>query len=181
MASDRSAQGRSNRRRGRETEARVRDHLRANGWPHAETHRLGSGHGDIALGPGHILEVKAASGWRSKWLDQLAAERHEAAADVGWIAWRRPRVRDVGRWFAIVPAGTFANVAAESRVDYAAHHSTRALMDWPAVGAYLDPCDRPSVLGWNPRPGPTVALLVDPWLRILRDAGWGAPIDQETT
>lgn len=100
---------------GTSAETAVVRYLQANGWAGAERRALRGTKdaGDITGTPGVCWEVKggnaaktASDGQIDAWLDELAAEKLNAAADVAVLVVQRKGVGpgNAGRWWAIVPA-----------------------------------------------------------------------------
>jgi hypothetical protein len=103
-----AAQGRSNRRKGADTERMVVAWLRDNGWPDAKRRLAGNGQaGDIDGVPGVLIECKyvARSAWPS-WQRQALAEATPDTRLVVVVR-RTPGVTDVGQWECrwMTPAG----------------------------------------------------------------------------
>ena len=103
-----SARGRSNRRRGHDTERLIVRWLRANGWPDAHTTRNTGGagghqHGDIIGPPLVVIEVKNVAGaaWPT-WIDQAKAEASLAGPGCAWMVVRRtPGHPDPAGWATV--------------------------------------------------------------------------------
>lgn len=80
----------ASRRKGTAFETVVVDYLRQRGWPHAERRALAGAadKGDIAGLPLVCIEVKNAKTITlAAWADETAAEKANAAADIGalWV------------------------------------------------------------------------------------------------
>lgn len=102
--------------KGRETEQRFVDYLRANGAPYAERRRLNGSadRGDIAGVPGVVFEVK--SGARldiAGWLAELAAEVANDRADHGAVIVRPKGKPDPAEWFAVLSVPDLLRLLAE--------------------------------------------------------------------
>jgi len=107
-----SQRGRSNRRRGHDTERAVARYLRAVGFPHAERaekngwrtrDHVSRDPGDILGVPGIVWSVKNdARNEIPKWLNEAETVRHTHSADLAILVVRRPRKADVSRWWAWV-------------------------------------------------------------------------------
>jgi len=92
--------------KGRDTEAALVRWLRVNGVLHAERRRLTGrdDQGDIAGWPWVCVEVK--SGARvdvAGWLAELAVEKHNAMAAIGFVAVRPKGKPDPAGWWAVMP------------------------------------------------------------------------------
>lgn len=93
--------------KGSGAERAVVEHLRANGFPHAERRLAGSSkdRGDIAGVPSVVIEVKACERTElGSWLDEAVLEQANDGADYG-VVWHKRRGRgDAGLWYATMPA-----------------------------------------------------------------------------
>jgi hypothetical protein len=92
--------------KGRETENLLVEFLRQHGVPHAERRRLtgSADQGDITGWPGVCVEIK--SGARvaiPQWLSELAAEKRNSAARVGFVAVRPKGTPDPDGWYVVLP------------------------------------------------------------------------------
>lgn len=106
--------------KGRETEAALVAWLRANGVPHAERRRLTGrdDQGDIAGWPWVCVEIK--SGARvdvAGWLAELAAEKANAIADIGFVAVRPKGKPDPAGWWAVMPLPELVELIAAAQKD----------------------------------------------------------------
>lgn len=105
--------GATSRRKGARAEVAVVNHLRANGFPHAERRIAGMDDdtGDITgIGPGLVLEVKDQKTLSlGAWVDQLGDEMHRADADAGAVIVKRKGVpaERAGEWFAVLTLDDF--------------------------------------------------------------------------
>lgn len=122
-----SQQGRANRRNGRETEQKVRDHLRQ-WWPDIDYLHPGGVYrahetdcGDLGplvdrWGDHFTVEVKGpratpTAGDIDRWADEASVEAGNAGRGGLWVLIvRRPGTRNVDRWHAWMPAGTLADL-----------------------------------------------------------------------
>jgi hypothetical protein len=93
--------------KGSGAERAVVEHLRANGFPHAERRLAGAtkDRGDIAGVPAVVIEVnnceRIALG---AWVDEATLEQANDGADYG-LVWHKRRGRaDAGQWYATMPA-----------------------------------------------------------------------------
>ena len=105
------------KRKGAETEQRLVDHLRTHGLPHVERRRLTGAHdqGDIAGWPGVCVEVK--SGGRIDlpgWLSELAAEKANAHAEVGFVAVRPKGTPDPSGWYCVLTLADLLDLMASA-------------------------------------------------------------------
>lgn len=93
--------------KGSGAERSVVEHLRANGFPHAERRLAGDSkdRGDIAGAPGIVFEVKNCERTElGAWLDEAVVEQANDGADYG-VVWHKRRGRgDAGAWYATMPA-----------------------------------------------------------------------------
>jgi len=86
-------------------EKRVREYLRAEGFPYAERRALNGSTdlGDITgVHPGLVIEVKAVKGvrtCRTDWLDEVDAEMRNAGAEVGVCFWKKDGASDPADWW----------------------------------------------------------------------------------
>lgn len=112
--------------------------LRLNGYPGADRQPLRGNRdaGDLALAPGLVVEVKnrrggatgqPAAGDLDDWMRQAETERLIAGADHCPLIVKRSGTADVGRWFAYVPAWSFA--ALVGAPDRPAHPEARLCTD----------------------------------------------------
>lgn len=96
-----------NKAKGSGAERAVVEHLRANGFPHAERRLAGSSkdRGDIAGVPAVVIEVKNCERTNlAGWLAEAELEQANDGADYG-IVWHKRRGRaDAGHWYATMPA-----------------------------------------------------------------------------
>lgn len=94
--------------KGSAAERAVVEHLRANGFPHAERRLAGStkDRGDIAGVPAVVIEVKNCERTDlAGWVDEAVIEQANDGADYG-IVWHKRRGRgDAGQWYATMSAG----------------------------------------------------------------------------
>lgn len=106
---------------GTRAETAVVRFLRTAGWPHAERRALAGAQdlGDVTGTPGIVWEVKARKNTPSDtdvagWMDETETERRNASAGIGVLIVRRRGVGEghAGRWWAYLPAGTIAALAA---------------------------------------------------------------------
>lgn len=115
--------GKANRRNGQETERKVRDYLRAR-WPELDyTHAGGptrqhvDDRGDLAPcvdrdGEHWTVQVKGprsqpTPGQVERWAAEAAAQADANGRGGLWVlVVRRPGCADVGRWWAVLEAGT---------------------------------------------------------------------------
>ncbi len=98
--------GASSRRKGARAENDVVNHLRRNGYPHAERRIAGMDDdtGDITGIPGLVIEVKD----RQKhdfpaYMRQLTEEMVAAHADAGVVIAKKKGTTNVGEWYAMMP------------------------------------------------------------------------------
>lgn len=96
--------------------------LRDNGFPFADRQPLRGNRdaGDIALSPGLVVEVKNYAGPPAvgqpaaevliRWMAQAETERIHAGADHCPLVVKRRGTSDPGRWFAYIPASSFATL-----------------------------------------------------------------------
>jgi hypothetical protein len=93
--------------KGSGAERAVVEHLRANGFPHAERRLAGSAkdRGDIAGVPSVVIEVKNCERTAlGAWVDEAVLEQANDGADYG-VVWHKRRGRgDAGQWYATMPA-----------------------------------------------------------------------------
>ena len=98
--------GTRSRRKGARAETEVVNHLRRNGWPHAERRLMGQPDdtGDV-IGIGPItLEIKNHARLElGTWATQLEAEMNQAQNTVGAVIHKRRGRTDVAEWFATMP------------------------------------------------------------------------------
>jgi hypothetical protein len=94
------------KRKGAETESALVAWMQAHGTPYVERRRLNgsSDRGDITGLPGVVCEIK--SGARldiAGWLDELAVEMRNDAADQGAVIVRPKGKPHPDAWFAVLP------------------------------------------------------------------------------
>lgn len=146
--------------RGTAAETAVVRAIRPRGWPHAERRALAGVHdlGDITGTPGICWEVKggdaarnASDGQITDWLAETEKERGNAGADIGVLVVQRGGVgaANAHRWWA---------------------HLT--------LGQVLTLGNGVSLGGSRVNPLP-VRLLLEHACVLLREAGYGQPIDDE--
>lgn len=103
--------------KGSGAERAVVDHLRANGFPHAERRLAGSSkdRGDIAGVPGVVIEVKNCERTAlAAWLAEAAVEQANDGAAYG-LVWHKRRGRsDAGQWYATLPAAQLVRLLREA-------------------------------------------------------------------
>lgn len=96
-----------NKAKGSGAERAVVEHLRANGFPHAERRLAGSSkdRGDIAGVPAVVIEVKNCERIDlAGWIDEAIVEQANDGADYGMV-WHKRRGRgEAGQWYATMPA-----------------------------------------------------------------------------
>lgn len=133
---------------------------RTRGFPHADRLTLTgrNDRGDIGLAPGVILEVKAghtaetaSDALIDTWLTETETERGNAHADIAILVTKRKGISGANahRWWAHMPANLHAALAHHTYPRYWAHHT------YP------------------------VRLHLEHALRLIRDAGYGEPIDPD--
>jgi hypothetical protein len=118
--------GRSNRRKGHDSERGLARWLRGNGFSGAERavragYRATDGHigadpGDITGTPGLVWSVKDCATERiPAWFDELEHMRHTAAADIGLLVVKRRGYADPGRWWCWMWLGDVAALLVDPR------------------------------------------------------------------
>lgn len=109
---------RHSKTKGRTAENAVVAWLHTVGWPHAERRRLTGARdkGDIAGVVGVTLEIKDNKAVDlAGWVGELQAEMANTGDRVGAvIAKRRGHPRDVGQWYAVLPADVLAVLLKEA-------------------------------------------------------------------
>lgn len=93
-------------RKGSQWERDIRDHLRANGWPHAERIPAGATHdrGDIGGIPGVVIEAKNAKRHElGPWLDETVAEAANVSPTTIPLLVIKRRLHGVGGAYAVMP------------------------------------------------------------------------------
>lgn len=95
------------RRKGAAFEVLVAAYLRASGFPGAERHLIGSGHGDIGGLP-LVVEVKnCATFTPAAWFAQLYAAMDRAGATMGAVIHKRRGKTDPGLQFVTMDLESF--------------------------------------------------------------------------
>ena len=92
--------------KGRETEQRLVRYLREHGVPYAERRRLtgSADQGDITGWPGVCVEVKSGARLAiGTWLAELAVEKANAKAKVGFVVVRPKGLPDPVGWYVLLP------------------------------------------------------------------------------
>lgn len=112
MTTTPAERGRSNRRKGHDTERAVARYLRTQGFPHAERAvRTGYTAGgrtvadplDLTGIPGTVWSIKNdASNQVAKWLDEAEVARNHVGAELALLVVRRRGKADVSRWWVWV-------------------------------------------------------------------------------
>jgi hypothetical protein len=99
--------------KGTSAETALVNHLRANGFIHAERRALrgANDRGDIAGIPGLMIEVKSCARTElAAWLDEASAERANDNADYG-VVWHKRRGKgSPGAWFVTMDGATFTRI-----------------------------------------------------------------------
>lgn len=101
--------------KGSSAERAVVEHLRANGWPHAERRLAGSSkdRGDVAGVVGVVIEVKSCARTElAAWLAEAEQERTNDGADLG-VVWHKRRGKgSAADWFVTMDGATFTRLLA---------------------------------------------------------------------
>lgn len=103
-------------RKGAAAEARVRNWLRAHGWPLAEVRKKEgpNDRGDISGCPNLVIEVKDCRNLRLyDWIDEMLVERLRDGARYGYLIVKRSGTTDVGNWYGMVPVATMNDMILE--------------------------------------------------------------------
>lgn len=151
-------------------ETAVARYAQAHGFPHAERIALHGAldEGDVQLCPGVVVEVKggkraetASDALVAAWLAETEVERRNRGADVAILVLKRKGkgAPNAGSWWAILPGWAFALLVP---------------LGYPGVACYAD--DYAYALAPLPAVRMTLADAVD----LLRRAGYGDPIEQDT-
>lgn len=150
---------------GTRTETAVVRYLRANGWPNAERRALhgATDLGDITGTPGICWEVKggeqaktASDGLVRQWLAETTVEAIHAGAAIGVLVVQQAR-KPVAQWAAVLLMGDLFTATAwlDGRVD-----AVQAAPGTPRLPVRLTLADA---------------------VTVLREGGWGEPLNQEAT
>lgn len=105
--------------KGSGAERAVVDHLRANGFPHAERRLAGSAkdRGDIAGVPGVVIEVKNCERTElGAWVDEAVLEQANDGADYGLVWHKRRGHAEAGRWYATLPAAQLVRLLRQAGI-----------------------------------------------------------------
>lgn len=100
-------------RKGSQWERDIRDHLRANGFPHAERIPAGATHdrGDITGIPGVVIEAKNAKRIElGPWLDEAVTEAANVSPTTIPLLVVKRRLHGVADAFAVMPFATAVEV-----------------------------------------------------------------------
>jgi hypothetical protein len=100
----------ANKRRGSGWERAIVEHLRPNGFPHAERRLAGSAtdRGDIAGIPGVVIEAKnQARHSLAEWLDEATREASNDRADLGVVWAKRRGIASAGRGYVVMEGDAF--------------------------------------------------------------------------
>lgn len=150
---------------GTRTETAVVRYLRANGWPNAERRALhgATDLGDITGTPGICWEVKggeqaktASDGLVRQWLAETTVETVNADAAIGVLVVQQAR-KPVPQWAAVLLMG-----------------------DLFTATAWLDGREV-AVRTVHVTPRLPVRLTLADAVTVLREGGWGEPLNQEAT
>lgn len=123
--------------KGSGAERAVVDHLRANGFPHAERRLAGStkDRGDIAGVPAVVIEVKNCERTTlGAWVDEALLEQANDGADFG-IVWHKRRGRaEAGQWYATLNAAQLVRLLRQA--GYGEPLNTIELLELDAPNAH---------------------------------------------
>lgn len=146
---------------GTRTETAVVRYLRANGWPNAERRALhgATDLGDITGTPGICWEVKggeqaktASDGLVRQWLAETTVETVHADAAIGVLVVQQAR-KPVAQWAAVLLMGDLFTATAWTVTVRTVHVTPRL----------------------------PVRLTLADAVTVLREGGWGEPLNQEAT
>ncbi|MER7076617.1 hypothetical protein SAMN02982929_05322 [Saccharopolyspora kobensis] len=166
MTTTAAARGRSNRRKGIETERRVARYLNEHGWPKADRYvnngyrtatRTAADPLDIRETPGLVWSVKYDASHRiAAWFAEVEDKAAAVGADLGVLVERRPGYANPGRWWAYITVADLHGLFA------AAHGGTAQLYTSDAARAL-------------------VCLELGALVLLLRAAGYGTTPAQENS
>ncbi len=184
--------GAMSRRKGSTAERAVVNYLRDNGWPHAERKGTGFPGADVAeLGPGLELEIKNHARLDlAGWVDQLTAAMYDTDADMGAVIVKRRGTTDVGQWYFVQPTHLADQLIRSARV------TASAVYPGPFRASQLNGSLDPLVRHCEDNEHTPIVVMervgrarledysittVAHGARLLRQAGWGDPIEPKET